>query len=562
LPDRPIDSTITAANRIPCWAWFAVLALVLLKLILISHDEIVAYTDDDYGYAYSASVWYWGVPYQKFPYSRQPLYNLFLALSTVFAIPARLWIEFLWMSAATVMLTALRRVGLSIFAALAAFALVLFHPWTLMLFNRFLSDSLYGALMLIFLSSLIAGVMQTTRGAILRWGLLAAASGALAANTRVESSLILGSLAATACCILGLKLWAGADRSVSLHRFACIILLPIAAIFALTHTIKAINRHHIGSYVTTDFELPGFLRLNRALLSIKPANPDVRLAVPHDAREWAYAHSPTFARLKPFLESDPDVLAYAIHTERATGVKSEYGAWTVWGLRVAAWQLQPWSSARELDEFYKQCAGEIFAALHKEPAAKRWGPDAFIPPEWGQLIRNLPESLGHCRTMFLYAEYRHLADLEMDKPGLERFNAVGGRRAMLVKLNSGQSVEGSFWHSPENIARLDRWKTRLAKAHKPITYAELALVGAGTLVGIFGIRRRIFPAHWYVLTTILLSAILARFALVALLDVTGIPVLARYLFAAVAPLAMLALLNFCSLLSLLLRPGKAPAKAK
>ena len=548
---QPPAPFLPATSRgVPQWCWVVALALVLLKLVLVSHEEIVAFTDDDYGYAHSAFYWYWKVPYGTFSFSRQPVYPLFLAASDVFGIPARLWIELTWAGAAGIMLVALRRLGLTLVAALAAFVLVLFHPWTVMLFSRFLCDSLYGALLLPFLCALAVGITRTNLASALRWGSVAAVSGALAANTRVESILILGAVAVAGACVLGLYLAREADRRLSLRRGACVVLLPLVAIFGLTHAFKAANLAHIGSYVTSDLDMPGFKMLYGALLAIRPAHPDVRLSAPRDAREWAYARSPAFAQLRPFLESDPAVLGYTAQTEAATGVKGEYGAWTVWGLRVAAWHLHPWQSARELDAFYAKAGDEILAALKAEPGAARWTPVTFVPPDWGQMFRELPASGGRCWRMLLFWDYWRHPDSKLDEAGTARFDAVGNRRLPLVLLNNEKPVEGAVWASAKNAARLDRYKRSLFNLLKPVTIAAVVLLVAGTLVGVLGARRRVFPASWYVLSALLISAALGRFAIVALLDVTGIPVLMRYLFPLAAPIMILGVLNAEALLAL------------
>lgn len=547
------------STLVPKWCLIVALSLSLTKLILVSHDETLAYPDDDFSYVYGASILHWGVPYQEFTYSRQPVYNLFLASANLLGFPVRLWIEFVWIGAAAVVLFALRRLGLSIAAALTAFALVLFHPWTMMLFNRFLSDSLYGAFLLVFLSSMAVGVTRTTRSSMIHWGRRAAIFGSLAANTRVESVLIFGAVAVAALCILGLRLAAKADHRLSLRRAAWIILLPLAAIFGLAHAIKFINFKHIGIYATNDLEgMPGFNKLYGALIAIRPARPDLRLSVPRDVRDWAYARSPTFAQLRPFLESDPVVLAYAAGTEQATGVKGEYGAWTVWALRAAAWRLHPWPTARELNAFYSEAGEEILTALKAEPGAGRWAPVTFVPPEWGLLVQNAPVSLVHCWRTLFDARYTRLPDERLEESALARVNAVGSRRESLIRLNNGNADEGSAWQSKKNVERLDHVKQSLAALVRPLTFAAVVLIGMGTVIGVLGIRRRIFSAQWYVLSALLLTAITGRLAIFTLMDATGYAVQMRFMFPLAAPLVMLAVLNAEAILSLAARGLRKP----
>ena len=506
--------------------------------MLVSHDEIMAGNEDDYGYAYEASVWHWGVGYQTYAYSRQPVYAIFLAMADVFGCPARLWIELAWAGAASVMLVLAPAAGDERDrACLAAFGLVLLHPWTLALFNRFLCDSLYGALFLAFLCALAVGVTRVTTPSMLRWGALVAAAGALAANTRLESVLLLGSLGVAGACAFGLARWSGADRRLTVRRLACLVLVPLLAIFGLTHAIRAATWWRVGSYVTSDLEMPGFKKLYAELLTIRPAHPDLLLSAPRDAREWAYAHSPTFALLRPPLESDPDLAVFQKRPRQETGAEGECGAWTVWALRAAAWKVRSWPNARELDNFYAKAADEIHAALRADPAMARWVPITFIPPEWGQIPPALCGSLARCWEAMLRPKPLRVPDVKIDAEGRARFDSIGNRRVPLIQLRNGQTVSGSLWYAPANVRRLDRCKNAICGLLKPIVIGSMLLTAIGLIAGLIGIRRRLFPARWWILSVLLITAILARIMVVALLDMTGIRAQMRYLFPVTAPTA-------------------------
>jgi len=546
-------------SPIPKWCWLSILTLSLLKLILISHDETQALPWDDLGYIRGASYFHWDTPYNTWSFCRQPVYHLFLAAADCLGLPTRIWIELSWIAAAIIALIALKRLGLSTISSLIAFTCILFHPWATSLFNRTMSDSLYGVFLLIFLSSLAVGITRTTRAPMLDWSRRTAIFAALAANTRVESILIYGSLAIAALCICLLPLPEGggwgeggrdrpASRRLTLQRLAWVVALPLAATLTLTHTFKYINLRHIGSYVTSDPELPGYEKLYKSLIAIRPANPDLRFSVPRDAREWAYTHSPTFAQLRPILETDPIMSSYSVYCEQATGVKGEFGAWAPMAIREAAWKLRPWPSARELDDFYNQAGDELLAALKAEPAAARWAPITFIPPEWGQLLRQLPVSLGHCAATFFQADFIRLPDEELDD--LPRVNSVANRRIPLIAINNGKPDESSFWHTKGMVRHMDGIKRFLASLVRPLTIAAIILITIGTVTGLVRIRRRPFPTHWYILSAILLTAIASRLGLLSLMDATGVPMQMRYAFPLAAPLVILAILNAETLLAL------------
>ena len=51
---------------VPPWFRWAFLALVIGKFILVSHEEILPYLNDDSGFAQSAGVFYWKARWSEF----------------------------------------------------------------------------------------------------------------------------------------------------------------------------------------------------------------------------------------------------------------------------------------------------------------------------------------------------------------------------------------------------------------------------------------------------------------------------------------------------------------
>lgn len=549
--------------RVPRWCWIVATAMVLLKLVLISHDELIAFGDDDFGYVYGASELHWGIPFSTFHYSRQPVYHLFLAGGEVFGLPGRLWMEATWVGVCVIALVGLRRLGLRVWMSLLGFGLALYHPWTMMLFNRTLSDGLYGATMFAFLMGLCVTITRNGWGSMARWGLITGVAGAIAANARLESMLVTGALAVAAACLLGLRLAGESDwRRVGL-RAAWGLALPLALTAAMTQSIKQANLHRIGAAVVSDFELPGFKRLYAALLAIRPeGREDLRISVPRDVREWAYAHSPTFATLGPLLEENPRVLGYTRPVRTLTGVEGEYGGWTVWALRVAAWQHRTWTSAAELDAFYAKAADELAVALRDNPQKRRFVLATFVPPDWDGLGRDLPVALGRTLDEMSRANYWRVTDVDLDAKAVARLDAVGLRRPSLVAIKNGLKPDVTPWQSPENVERLERVKSGIAAALRPLTIGACVVIvvaGLAALMGLLPRWRGLVPARWWVVSAVMLSAIAARVLLVGLLDVTGIGVQMRYVFPIAGPLVVVGVVSLGVLLTLGARVMRRPA---
>src|SRR3954462_6056029 len=87
--------------------------LVLFKLWLVQTEDIYASATeyDALWYVTSAKNWYWGAQYSWTAFVRLPSYPLFIALIHLSAIPLRIAIELLQLSAYLVIVHALRKVA-------------------------------------------------------------------------------------------------------------------------------------------------------------------------------------------------------------------------------------------------------------------------------------------------------------------------------------------------------------------------------------------------------------------------------------------------------------------
>ncbi len=552
----------------------AFVALALFKLALVSHHEILVWGFDDAGYARAGEVGYWGEPYGQYTHTRQPVYPLFLTYSRDLGVPARLAIELVWIGACWVLVRAVRVCGANPLVALGAGALALFHPWTIIWFDRLSQDNLYAPLVIAFLASIAACIVEPVKKRAWRWGALVAASGALAANTRPEAILLYGTLALSV--VISLSLWACrlSDRRTVRRDLLAAFLVPLLAMQGLTLYLAHENKRHIGVAVTTDFMLPGIKRLYSALLAIPPepdapgslpgGGHDPRLPITRDVREKAYAVSPTLATLRPWLDGEKRMKEFARGCFKQTGVSDEFGAWTVWALRKAAWKSRRaqvrggWHSARELSDFYGRAADEVRAAMADGRLRRRAVPVPFMPPEWGTILTRWPRSLRATWALMADLPYQRMYSQKGAVRMTRMFNAVALRRTVPATLAEGPDavVRGSAWFSPERVEASDRFGTELAGVYRPIVRTSLWTALAGVLVGWGGLfirsgrlARGVLRARWYVLTAILGTALLARVLLISLLDVTGLPVLERYLIVCGPLLTALGLMGLQGLIA-------------
>ncbi len=408
-------------------------ACLILKLWLVRSREVVVADSDDYGYAVSAMNVYWHNAYNVWLQSRQPGYPVFVAISFLLGIPLRLWIEFWFCLACWYCAHSIARRGFSRITECATFAACFFHPQSLDLFDHVLSDSFYTVCVMFFIGSIVALIVDPTRKTCLRASLIGGIAMGAAWNTRPETILLL------ATAFLGVMLTAWNHRKagswqawlkVVVQRWAPVALIVIV----MTYAILYANYRRFGFWGTCDLQMPGFKNFNAALMRIKPERPIEFAPISMDMRQKAYAVSPSFARLKPYLENDSDN-PFSETVKRLAGKEHEYGSWFVWGLKWATERANMASSAPKLDEFYQKAANEINAALDagKIPARRTFGA-AFLDPEFGIWVPKLfPNMVSEFRKIVSFVKAGASPNASDEgHPKAETFDLAAMRRTAVV----------------------------------------------------------------------------------------------------------------------------------
>lgn len=543
---------------------FAACVIVLLKLLLTSHAETIYDGWDSVGYVASAAKWHWGVDYGQYSHIRVPTFNLYLACVTALGVPLRLANEVVLVLSALLVARAVWACGLTRITAWLAFTLLTLHPWTFKLFSVVVPDGLYATLLIAFIASLILLIRdlrewqaaqdaapsprQTTSLYRLVLATLRACLLATLAGTWRQESVVLAVPCIVAC---SAACWHRPQTRVCtrplLLTAALVLVAPLASIFALNHIYSAINRRTIGLYAPADFLAPGYARLHKALLSIPPRPPDItsRLQAPADVRQRAYSVSPTLTLLKPWLEGDSLAL-YAHLLRDVSPDRDEYGAWLVWGLRDAAFRYKAWPDAGELDHFFEQAAREIETAQREGRLDRRFTPFSFIAPQWRGLLRELPESAWQSWTLStgpssLFKDH----GITPDPYTRALFDRVALRRTGLDEPDASEPAQSArrdvYWHKERVRARLTSiWSSWNHIHGRLLAWGWWLPVPALAGWAWHALRTRRVSLVAIFLACALTTA-LARFALVCVLDASGVWSQHRYLlaFSMLSDLAML-----------------------
>jgi hypothetical protein len=411
-------------------------AAVAVKLWLIAPDEVLAQANpyDQLRYADMAleiTAGRWLGDYGPRALIREPSYPVWIALMHGAGVPLRAASEALLIGASLVFGMALLRIGLPGWLASASVALLVLQPHSVLANRQLLAAGFYLPVLLLAVSGLLlAGrsPRDRTRGLHGFWAGLALG---IVWTTRPEKAiaalalLLAGALALLAARDRGVG-WRGAAASAAL--LVGIATLGIAVVsggYALT------NLSYYGAPVTSDLQAPGYVAANRSLLSIEHDLPRRYVPVPADVRTRAYAASPSFRELRPFLEAPgwghhASCVSVRICDDLA-------GGWFLWIFREAAAAAGKMESAAQADAFFARIAEEIDAACVRGELRCHPVTLSFLHPHLEAWAPSLLDSLVEVGASVIAPRERTDPIPGHDDPGatpavLAHFDAMAGRK--------------------------------------------------------------------------------------------------------------------------------------
>jgi hypothetical protein len=331
----------------------------------------------------------WLGPYWTNTLVKGPMYPLFLALNSVTGLSIGLGQAILYFIACLYFSLVVGKIARTkvVFVAIISTLLLLpigFEAST----QHILRDDFYTALTLFFFGSLFDLLFLHTRLS------RALAVGALAGVlwlTREEGVWIIPA-AAFAVGVVLLKMW-GPSYFLRARLTIWRIVVAAGTAFVIIATVAVINLHYYGRAITNELKDSAFqaamVALHRAsYFDMKPFLP-----VPKQARLTIYQISPTFARLRSFLDPDnaPSPWNYACSAgpDYRTACGDIAAGWFLWAFRDGAARVGAHKNATIAAEFYRSIADEVNAACSQ--GRLRCGP--WLPSLLPYMTRNQIETI-------------------------------------------------------------------------------------------------------------------------------------------------------------------------
>ncbi len=339
----------------------------------------------------------WLGDYGEVTLSKGPVYPLFLAAVGVSGQPLQQVQAWFHAAACLLFIVALRPLVPRAGWRVSLFALLLLDPQMLSAaaIGRVLRTGIQPALVLAALGGVIGLAARVRRGpaTLAGWGLLAGTAWAAFWYCREEGVWLVPS----AVLILGVAA-VGVWRNRAERRWWRVALLasPLLPVLLADVALRLVNRHFYGAPVTVEYTSGSFPSAYGALARIEPKEYNRLVQIPREIRMHAYAVSPAFAELQPWLEGEYGAGWLKYGWEGSTVPESQRdirAGWTSWALRGAAARCGYYRDAATADRYWRRVAAEINAACDQGRVPAGGRRSGFVPRWHASLAQPLGEAL-------------------------------------------------------------------------------------------------------------------------------------------------------------------------
>lgn len=482
----------------------------------------------------------WLGAYNQLTLAKGPFYSLWIAGTYWLGVPLLLANQIAYAGACALFVRACRPAIASAAALFALYALLLWNPVTFEAssLGRVLRQHVNVPQVMLIFGAFTALYYRRTDSLRRQvpWAVILGLGLAAFWLTREEGIFLLPALA-----LLGAACIGAAWASYEMWR-RMLASFGIAAIcFAVPLlVISGLNARYYGWFGTVEFRAAEFKDAYGAMLRVRMGPEIPYVPVTRQAREAMYAVSPTFARLRPYLDGNIG-RDWAEGSAALTGTTPDdrqiAGGWLMWALRDSVVAAGEAPDARRALQFYWKMAEEINAACDdgRLPSGPRRS--GFVP----RLRDGQVEQIA--RTFFEFARFVTGFATFSVRPGasegsdedFELFRDL--TRERIAPREGEMSIMGPATALLDNrkLDRLESISNALGK-FLPRLFLLAQLLALGRALQLLWNRQWTFPMT---LATAAWAAGAAALLINASIHVTSFPVLVISSFAAVYPLLTL-----------------------
>lgn len=343
----------------------AMAAVTIFRLWMTAAQPIAflpGQEDDDMVFlSHAASIirGHWLGVYTQNTLVKGAFYPLFVAGVHFTGIPLLLAQQLLYVFACVIFIAAIRRLLPNRAILAVSYCLVLFNPgsYTATATARVIRDFTCASFAFLAVSSMVAiyarvGDRYTTWKP---WAVLLGLSLAATLLTREDSAWVLPVIivASLLCAVLTFFRLKGKPRVKGL----AVLVLPFVLVGVCSVAIAGANAYAYGNFVTNEYADANFINAYSALCRIDGGKWLPNVPVTRAARQEAYAVSPAFRELEPYLEGQK--MPVFVNADD----KETHGTFFTWNLRNAVAAAGYCKNAATASAYYKRLAMELNAAF-------------------------------------------------------------------------------------------------------------------------------------------------------------------------------------------------------
>lgn len=355
-----------------------------------------------------SSGWLGG--FDCFLLSKAPLYGVWLACVSLLGVPLRVAEFLLMLAAAFLFRRAFSPVrSLSFLEFCVALFLLVGNPFLPEDFRlqRFGLQMALTNLCLVSLLGLCLHLRESL-GTRIAWSALAGVFFGLAYLNREDSAWLLGPLLVAFLLQWGLPLLAAEGRArIRSGIKAELSVLTGVAVGALLPIliVCSLNKACYGAFITTFRHSNALAGLYHRLTSLEPSGHQPYVPIARPTRLKAYALSPTFAKMQPFLEGNADYWhagnEHTVLNGHPAGEREFFVSYFEFSLLWAAEKIGA-KRASDMEAIFRRIDRELEDAVRaKQIAAGRAGPALLAAPVAGDFRRFL-SALGTSVSSLLF----------------------------------------------------------------------------------------------------------------------------------------------------------------
>jgi hypothetical protein len=469
---QKLERSVEASAQFKVILLVAIVVTIALRLYLVSDRDILAVNQgvDDLWHIQTAAEGIWSGNYNHIKGVHLPVYALWLRLCSLFGMPSRFALDLLWCFSSLALGLALYRWTGSLIAGLVTYIYILFHPAGITLLDRALAENILPPLVALCIAFGMEYWQARDMSNRKRWalGVIFSLCCGAAYNTRREGIVLLVPLL-----ILPLVwLWPAWRPQKWCSIGLGLFIGPLVAITLIGNIIAYLNFHTWGFCARSQLLSPGYTAALKSLYSIKPTkqNPHY-VTITAETRHAAYAISPTFSELKPFIEEQ----LVPLIKERDYGIGTPRGeipdGWFYWDIREAAARAGWHQNAAKAEGKYDAIAMEIRTAINDGRIASRPVFTSSLSPEYSRWVPLLPDAAWSAFKLFLNLDNMQLnfcnrfLSEDAKANDLGNYFSIAGRRRELgrfsvqisgwIKVPSGSLIAIGNDFQPESWTSLD-----------------------------------------------------------------------------------------------------------